>query len=257
MDPHLRAVHNWDKTYIPTEKQAYHEARINGYLFPQIGSDGKIGTLYEEELEAIASHPPIVNLKRYKTYKNMSLDRLKKEFSAVVDIIGPNITEEDLFYYATRGWIPEYDSLNFKIDRWNRYEDLSDIGKQLMDKIYTNKKGYVNKLGHPLEDYIIAFDNNLDNEAAIRSIGERIGISIPPDAYAHDVFYEKLFNHIDQEEQGFQRIKRKNIPTTKKMIDMTEKEYYDYLTANKYIAKDMMHYPNQYYSDRLSNIRNF
>ena len=258
MDPHLAAVRDWDKNYLPSEKEAYQAARIDGYVFPQLGEGGKIGSLYEEELEAIASHPPNINLSRYKKYRDMSYDQLKNEFPALVDIIGPEITEEDLFYYATRGWIPEYDNLNFKIDRWNQYDDLSDVGRNLMDKLYINHKGYVNTLGHPLESYIISFDKNMDNDSAIRSIGERIGISIPSDVDAHDSFYEKLLDHIETNEPyGYQRVKRQNSLSTKRTIDMTEKEYYDHILNKGYKAgpDGDKYYPNQYYSDRLTSIR--
>jgi len=191
MDPHLTTIVPWDKEYLPNEKEAYQQARIEGYFFPQIGN-GKIGSLYEEELEAIASHPPNINLSRYKKIKEMNFEELKEKYPALVDIIGPSVTEEDLFYYATRGWIPEYDTINLKIDRWNQYEDLSNIGKNLLDKLYSNKKNYVNSSGHSLEPYIIAFDENMDNEAAIKSIAERIGIDLPYGTNAHDSFYEGM-----------------------------------------------------------------
>ncbi len=198
MDPHLSTVRKWDKNYLPSEKEAYQEARIHQYTFPQLEDYGSIGSLYGDELKVIASHPPNVNLSRYKKYKNMSYNALMEKYPALVDIIGPNtITEEDLFYYATRGWIPEYENLNMKINRWNKYNDLSNVGKILMDKLYINHEGYVNSIGHPLEQYIISFDKNMDNDSVIRLIGERIGIFIPNNAYAHDIFFEKLLNYID------------------------------------------------------------
>jgi len=250
MDPHLSAIREWDKNYFPSEKEAYHKARINRYYFPNIGEDGYIGTLSRDELETIASHPPNINLSRYKRYKRMTLEELENKFPALVHIIGPNnITEEDLFYYATRGWIPQYDNLNYKIDRYNKYNDLSEVGKSLMDLLYQDLNGYLEGLGHPLEPYIISFDNNMDNEAAIRSIAERIGIYIPPNKTAHDIFYEKLYNHIkDYETHGYERIRRQNSLPTGKIINMTEKQYNEH-TKNK---------NNNYglYLDRLTNIRN-
>ena len=56
MDPHLRAVRNWNKDYIPNEKQAYYEARINGYVFNR-----DIGRFDKYELEEIASYPPSID----------------------------------------------------------------------------------------------------------------------------------------------------------------------------------------------------
>lgn len=245
MDPHLRATRDWDRNYLPTEKEAYHEARINGYVFPQTGY---IGNLSPNELKAIASHPPILNLSRYKKYKRMSFDQLEQQFPGVVSIIGSGITEKDLFYYATRGWIPEYDSLEYKINRWNQYNDMSGVGKSLMDMLYTDHNGYVEKLGHPLEPYIIAYDQNLDDDSTVRAIGERIGLGIPQGVAAHDVFYDKLSNHIQTNEPyGYQRIKRQNSSTTKQVMDMTEQQYY-----NRAIDKG---YQPENYSDRLRTIR--
>jgi len=258
MDPHLRVIHDWDKDYLPRENEAYYQARINGYIFPQLEEDGHIGNLYEEELEAIASHPPNIDYKRYKRYKNMNFDQLKQTFPALVDIIGMQITEEDLFYYATRGWIPEYDNINFKINRWNQYNDLSEVGKSLMDLLYINHKGYVDKLGHPLEPYIIAYDQNIDDESAIRAIGERIGLSLPVNVPTHDGFYEKLAEHIETNEPyGYQRIRRHNSSTTQQVIDMTEKEYYNRIREQGYqpeLDRDK-YYPNYLYSNRLNSVR--
>ncbi len=199
MDPHLRATREWNKNYLPNEKQAYHEARINGYVFPQLGPNDKIGTLWSDELEAIVSHPTIIDLKRYKYYRSMNIDQLKERFLALVDIIGPNITYEDLFYYATRGWIPEYDSINLKIDRYNQYSDLSDVSKTLIDRIYNDQMGFANSGPHPLEQTILAYDQHMDDDNALRAIAGRMGLTLPKGEYAHDSFYEILYDRIENE----------------------------------------------------------
>ena len=196
MDPHLRTVRNWDKNYLPDEREAYHESRINGYIFPQLGSDDTIGILDRDELENIASHPPSVNLRRYKYYRSMEMEDLMKEFPEVVFIIGSGVTYEDLFYYATRGWIPEYDSIDLKIERYNQYNDLSEVGQDLMNRIYGNAYNFINSNPHPLESTIIAYDQNMDDESAIRAIADRIGIVLPDGPYAHDSFYEILVSSI-------------------------------------------------------------
>ncbi len=193
MDPHLRTIREWNKDYLPREKEAYHEARINGYIFP-LGSDDKIGSLSSDELELIASHPPNIDLKRYKYYSSMNMEDLEKEFPALVDIIGPSITYEDLFYQATRGWIPEYDSIGLKVDRYNQYMDLSDVSKNLMDQIYGDWKGYVNSNPDQLEQTIISYDLNMDNEGAMRSIVN--GLDIYLDIYTPENVYMALMDLI-------------------------------------------------------------
>ena len=195
MDPHLTVVREWDKNYVPNEKQAYHEARINGYLFPN-----NIGTLTKYELEEIASHPPSIDLKMYKYYRDKDLNQLYREFPALVDIIGKDkITYEDLFYYATRDWVPEYDSINLKIDRWNEYNDLSNVGKSLLDLIYIDRRGYANSMPHPLERVIIDYDTHMDNANILRSLANRINIVLPQNEYPQDSFYDMLYNKIINE----------------------------------------------------------
>lgn len=193
MDPHLRPVqdYNYDINNDKiTEKEAYYLAKDNGYYFHD-----NIGIFPSTELQAIASHPPSINYNAYIRYRNMSFERLKELFPELPYIIGPSLTEEDLFYYATRGWMPQYDSLNYKIDRYNRYKNLSKVGQSLLDIIYGDQKGYVNKTKmHPLEKSIISYDQHMDNDSAVRSIGERIGIFIPMGVPAHDYFYDAIID---------------------------------------------------------------
>jgi hypothetical protein len=194
MDPHLTVIREWDKRYLPSEKEAYQEARINGYIFPN-----GVGILDKNELELIASHPPSVNFNTYIHYRNTSLDELKKLFPAPADIIGDRVTYEDMFYYATRGWIPEYDSLESKIDRWNIYNDLSNVGKTILDLIYRDRKGFVSSLPHPLEKTIIAYDTNMDDENTLRGIANQINITLPDNEYPQDSFYDILTEKIIKE----------------------------------------------------------
>ena len=167
---------------------------MNGYYFNQ-----DIGTLTQHELEEIASHPPSIDLRRYKYYRSLDLDDLMEEFPALVDIIGHNITYEDLFYYATRGWIPNYDSINYKIDRWNRYEELSNVGKSLIDMIYHDREGYVNSMPHHLERSILDYDTYMDDENAVRAIAEREGIILPETEDLRVSFYDILADKIVEE----------------------------------------------------------
>ena len=205
MDPHLRTTQPWNRDYNISPKEAYHEARINGYTFPLLGPDGTIGTsgpdeLGTDELDAIAFHPPMVNFRRYMHYRELDMDQLEELFPAVVDIIGANnITDEDLFYYATRGWIPEYDSINLKIDRYEQYDELSEVSKSLIDMIYKDQYGYVNSNPHWLEPTILAYDMNMDDDSVIRSIGERINVSLPEGSPTQDSFYDILLQMIEQE----------------------------------------------------------
>lgn len=188
MDPHLRPTQLLKRHNTLTDKQAYNEARINGYTF-----DHNIGVLTKEELDEIASYPPTVDFKRYLYYSKLTKEELQKEFPAI-SIIIPNVTYEDLFWYATRNYIPKYDSLNYKIERYNKYQDISLLGKSLLDKLYNGN--YLESMGHELEKYILAYDQNMDDEAALRSIGQRLGFYLTSDDIQSELYHE-LVNKIN------------------------------------------------------------
>jgi len=192
MDPHLVAVRDWSKNYIPNEKDAYYEARINGYVFNQ-----DIGTLSKNELEAIASHPPSIDYRNYKRYTSMTINELANEFPELVHILGEDLTYEDLFYYATRGWIPEHDSINLKLERWKRYEELSNVGKSLINLLYGDREGFIESNPHNLEQIILDYDENMDDESVLRAIAEREGFILPEGEFAQDSFYDILVSQIN------------------------------------------------------------
>lgn len=192
MDPHLRAVRYWNKDYIPNEKQAYYEARINGYVFNK-----DIGRFDKYELEEIASHQPSIDFKRYLYYRNMDYDQLKSKFPEVVGIIGDKVTYEDLFYYATRGWIPEYDSIDLKIKRWKTYDELSNMGKSLLNKLYGSHEDYAHSTPHSLEQTILDYDTYMDNENILISLANRVGINLSGKDLKSN-FYDLLSEKIDK-----------------------------------------------------------
>ena len=114
--------------------------------------------------------------------------------------------------------------------------DLSPVGEELYNMI--NKD-------HVLAKYIVAFDNHLDNDSILRSIGERIGIFIPEDEYAPFVLYIKLKEFLTKEN---------NPDLTRKIIDMSPDEYEKYLISvspnNKNLSREEF-YP--IYANRLLN----
>ena len=78
-----------------------------------------------------------------------------------------------------------------------QYRLLSDVARDLMDEIYHNQDGFVrieyleNIHGrivqrntiHPLEPYIINYDDNMENEGILITLGARIGFNIKYDQY--------------------------------------------------------------------------
>lgn len=95
--------------------------------------------------------------------------------------------------------------------------DLSSVGQELYDLLYLNRNNEI----HPLEKYIIAIDNSLDNNNLLRSIGERIGIYIGPNEEASVELPLRLKKYLENE---------KDIRETDKKIEMTADEYENYLS---------------------------
>jgi hypothetical protein len=135
---------------------------------------------------------------------------------------------------------------------------VSDIAKQLLDEIYNNEEGFVKQeyvetseessgvtfvrtVGvHPLEEYIISYDENMEHEGIIISIGERIGFNLDYDdtgAYPPAVqFYDRCSYTI-----------RNNVsPRISKIMNMTKDEFKLILKSKGYT------YTDEIYNDRLN-----
>ena len=100
--------------------------------------------------------------------------------------------------------------------------DLSDVGQELYELLYTSNKGIKDNEIHPLEKYVIAIDNNLDNNNLLRSIGERIGIYIGENEDASVELPLKLKEYLLNEE---------DINETDKRIEYTPDQYEKYLSS--------------------------
>lgn len=93
-----------------------------------------------------------------------------------------------------------------------------------------------NREDHPLEEYILAIENYLDDDVVLRSIGDRIGIAIPDKEYAYIVLYDGLKNYLMNEEDP---------KVTEEIINMTFEEYWK--TKPNLSEEDV----NLLYSNRL------
>jgi len=139
-------------------------------------------------------HPLTVNDYYLEKYNKMSYKELKKEFPAVVDLI-PKVTRNELLSFATKEWIPNYDFIKIQVDRWNEYNSLSDMGKDLMNDLYINQKGYATSSSHPLEKYILAYDHNIDSDPMLVKIADTLHLTIPEHESASEILYFKLKNY--------------------------------------------------------------
>lgn len=82
------------------------------------------------------------------------------------------------------------------MNRENRYDDLSEIGKSLINNLYGSKQEYLESFEHPMEKYIIAYDQNLDDESTLRSIAQRLDIQLDQDDFREQMyeFFENFSN---------------------------------------------------------------
>ena len=90
--------------------------------------------------------------------------------------------------------------------------DLSATGQELYDLLNDDKS--------VLARYIQAFDQNQDDDSALRSIGERIGIYIPDGEYSPVYLFEKLKEYI---------LSKQDEERTREVINMTADDYEKYL----------------------------
>ena len=95
--------------------------------------------------------------------------------------------------------------------------ELSNIGKDLYNRLNKDSNGY-----HPLEKYIHAIDQNLDNSNGLRSIRERIGIFVNEREDVPVIMYYKLKEYLDNE---------KDPREIQRIMNMSPDQY------NKYLVK--------------------
>ena len=65
----------------------------------------------------------------------------------------------------------DYQKHNNTNKRWEQYQDLSELGRSLMDLLYSGSDNYLKAIGYnsvknDIEKHIIAYDQNLDHEGA-------------------------------------------------------------------------------------------
>ena len=197
-----RYIREWDKNYIPSsEKDLYSLAKDHRFIFPMVDH---VGDFSKDEIDEIASYPPIVNYHTYKKYRVMSYDKLLSCLPHVQKILEEGFkvkpSYEDLFFYVNRRYIPEYDSLNDKLDRNKIYLSLSSIGKDLINTLYSNDLEYIMKGGKDnMENVIIAYDNHMSDDSLVRKIAENINIIIPEDELASVAFYMLLKDKLENQ----------------------------------------------------------
>jgi len=137
-----------------------------------------------------------------------------------------------------------------------QYEWLSDIGRGLLLEIYGTRENFVNGRHiiyendepttgliediHPLESYIISYDENMENEGIVISIGERVGFNLD---YDDTGAYEPAEQFYDRCSYTIRYNTSSNIS---KIMDMSEEEFSNHIGNYGFKSN------NEIYLDRLN-----
>ena len=125
---------------------------------------------------------------------------------------------------------------NFLIDQLKM--DLSKQGQQLISLL--------NDSDNVLYRYIQAYDYNQDDDSALRSIAERIGIFIPDGEYSPVYLFYQLESFI---------LGKVDKDLTREIVNMSPEQYEDYLIkldpTNKNLSREQF-YP--LYANRLMDL---
>jgi len=148
------------------------------------------------------------NISRDRNYipraKNTtSVDLVRRDLFTVTNVTPSPVTmftQDNNFVlsvpFGDRVSTPEIQSI---AERWAKFVSLSDVCKGLLSILYPDVETFVRSKDHPLEDYIIAYDEAMGEESMVRAIGYRIGIHVPLDIefQADDIFISKLMDVLE------------------------------------------------------------
>ena len=187
----------------------------------------------------LATFPIDVTYEEYLDLRLKSLDQLINEFPELN--LSPDIDHWDAFFYATRGIPRHAPNIQEELRRYRIYQTLSDVGKELIDLIYQNQRGFaLANEPHPLEIHLISFDQVMSDPRMVINVGNRIGFHL-----YHRVEYTPVEQFIDklvdllEKFSGHPRV-------IERTINMTRVEF------NKMMEKLSQPVTEQDYNDRLN-----
>lgn len=182
-------------------------------------------------------------------------------------------TDYKKFKENLKSTTPELDNI-FK--RWAQFESASPLIQDILLQLYPNKFTLVSTAPatvHPLEIYIYALDQVIEDGQMVRALGSAIGIYIEVSVFeeAYEIFIDKLIAHIDflksgaevRNESHFAESEGldvrsfsfpKALPTTAKLMFYTRPEFFDLLKKFDMLPKDN-EFAELLYQDRLAVLR--
>jgi hypothetical protein len=146
--------------------------------------------LTQNDLISIAQYEPPVDYASYVDIMKYSKVAILKKYPELKYI--PNIDIVDMKFYVMtlsedlnryENEDPDFTTnlrkYSYYLGRGRRYFSLGEIGKSLILKIYDKINTYVKCLyPSPLEEFIISFDDYVENERHIIALADRYGMSI-------------------------------------------------------------------------------
>jgi len=179
-----------------TEQEAYDKA-IKGYKYPLYF---EIGSLKNIDLFEINQDPPNVDLETYKSLTLLDKSQLLKK-AAGIERFYPNINKKDLFFYLTRGKLPEDTQIFEKLSRLNKFEKLLDINQDLLLLIYKTPEDFASASKDSrkknIENLIFLYDELLGIKSTPGLISRMAGIDLKiPNPNVEEFLYSKLYRYI-------------------------------------------------------------
>lgn len=138
-----------------------------------------------------------------ETRELVSVDNLRQDLFTVNTVLPKAVSifsDNDNFVLSVptgdRISTPEIQML---VERWSKFISLSDVCKDLLSMLYPNLETFVRSKAHPLEDYVISYDDLMGDEASVRALGYRLGIHVPLDIefQADDIFISKFMDVLE------------------------------------------------------------
>jgi len=153
-----------------SEREAWERAQDGIY-------NHGFGNISEEEVSLLVKYPAAVSFEHYQ--------RLKTDFreeAPELPIIKPDVTDGEIFFYLTRGYLPEIPQLRQYVDRLYHLEHfVEETIRGLLLRLYNDdKRLYALHIGEPrpLEDLLLAYNNVMGIPGLVTALAEANNINL-------------------------------------------------------------------------------
>ena len=116
------------------------------------------GNITETEVTEIIQYPPVVTFEQYQHLKSLGKEIMREEPD--LKKIKPDVTRSEVFFYLTRGFLPNYPNIRDQIDRiYELRHFVAPFIRGLLMQIYGSERNYaMNPDYSPLEELLLAYN---------------------------------------------------------------------------------------------------